>query len=283
MHDYAQTSVQLFDQLKAKGYSEKEREQVQNAYATAMQLFTGLYLPSGKVFLDHLIGTASILASLQTSVEIVAAGLLHAAYLHGDFGGTTKGISESKRKQVRSAVGEVIEDYVAKYDHLLWTWENVQKVYANLADFRGVDGQVFLIRLANELEHQLDLGGIYYVESEKEQKEHQIGLMTYGSMLVSMAERLGFSSLAAEMTPVFNNTMSAQVPIVPWIRSKHQVAYLVVPKSYREKFLVMLSRKQSEISYFCSRIRNRVNLTCRRVSKLIRRILRRLSSLAGKA
>jgi len=283
MYAYAQTNVQLLSQLEREGYSERDRQRVFEAYEFGTQIFSGLYVPSGKPFIDHLVGTASVLASLHVPVELVTAGLLHAAYLHGDFGGTTKGISKAKRKEVRSAVGEATEYFVAKYDRLLWTWENVQKVYANLADFRGVDGQVLLIRLANELEHQLDLGGIYYAESETDQKEHQINMTTYAPILLSMAERLGFASLAAEMAPVFKNTMSAQVPIVPWIRSKHQVAYLVVPKSYCEKFLVMLSRKRSEISHFCSRIRNRVNQTCRRVSKRIRRILRRLSSLVGNA
>lgn len=284
MHTYAQTSLQLFSQLRAEGYSDKERERLSEAYAIAIRLFAGIYLPSGKMFLDHLVGTASILASLHAPVEIVAAGLLHAAYFFGDFGSIQKGISKAKRAELRGVVGDEVEEYVAKYDRLLWTWENVQKVHANLSsDLDAVDRQVLLIRLANELEHELDLGGIYYAESAKEQKEHQINMSAYGPMLVSMAERVGFFSLAAEMAPVFKNVISVQVPVVPCIRSKHQVAYLVAPKSYRERFLVVFWRKLSEGYQFCSRIPNRVNLVYRRVSRRIRRFLRTLSSRTSKA
>jgi hypothetical protein len=229
------------------------------------------------MFLDHLVGTASILASLRAPVEIVCAGLIHAAYLHGDFGSIRKGVSTTKRVQLREAVGDQIEEYVAKYDAIPWTWENVQKIYARLADLGGIDRQSLLIRLANELEHQLDLGGLYYAESEKGQREHQINMTGYGPMLVKMAERLGVFSLAAEMTTVFGKIDSAQIPVVPWIRSKHEVAYLVAPKSYREKSLVVLRRKLSESYQFCSKMPSRLNLMFRKAPKRIRRLLRTMS------
>jgi (p)ppGpp synthase/HD superfamily hydrolase len=273
MHAYAQTNVQLFNQLRSEGYSDKERALVRDAYEFAIHIFSGLYLPSGKTFIDHLVGTASILASLHVPVEIVAAGLIHAAYLHGDFGGTTSGISETKRKQVRGAVGEAIEEYVAKYDHVTWTAPKIRTVHDNLADLDPVDREVLLMRLANELEHQLDLGGMYFAESEKEQQGHQRYMKSYAPMLMSMAERLGFSSLAAEMGLAFNSIISARVPVVPWIRSKHQVAYLVVPNSYRERFSATFWRKVSDSHRFCSRIPNRVNLLYRKVSKRMQRVL----------
>jgi (p)ppGpp synthase/HD superfamily hydrolase len=62
MHAYAQTNVQLFTQLRSEGYPETERELARDAYEFSIRLFTGLYLPSGKAFIDHLVGTASILA-----------------------------------------------------------------------------------------------------------------------------------------------------------------------------------------------------------------------------
>jgi (p)ppGpp synthase/HD superfamily hydrolase len=276
MSAYAQTNVQLFNQLRSEGYSQKERELLRQVYTSATRLFTGLFLPSGKTFLDHLVGTASILASLHAPIEIVAAGLLHAAYLHGDFGSIKKGISKTKRAQLRRIVGDEIEEYVAKYDRLLWTWQNVQQVYANLGDIHGIDRQVLSIRIANELEHQLDLGGIYFADSEKEQRKHQSNMMGYGPMLVDMAEKLGFFSLAVEMRRVLDDTVSAKLPLVPWIRSKHQVAYLIAPKSYHERFLVMLWRKLSESYQLCFGIHNRVNRVCRKIAKRILRFLRTL-------
>ena len=82
-----------------------------------MRIFTGLYLPSGKPFLDHLVGTASILAWLHAPIAVVAAGLVHATYLHGDFGCRT-GISDEKRKQVIDVVGTESENYITRYDRV---------------------------------------------------------------------------------------------------------------------------------------------------------------------
>jgi (p)ppGpp synthase/HD superfamily hydrolase len=267
-HSYAQTNVQLFNQLLAEGYSQEDREIVRVTYEFAMVLFTGLFLPSGKPFIDHLVGTASILASLHMPVEIVAAGLIHAAYLHGDFGGATKGISKAKRKQVGETLSEAIEEYVATYDQLVWTAPNIRTVHDSVGGLGPVDREVLLMRLANELEHQLDFGGMYYAESEKGQERHQRYMKSYGPMLMSMAERLGFSSLAAEMAQVFKNIISTHVPVEPWIRSKHQVAYLAVPRSYRERLSATFSRKVSDSRRFCSRIPNRANLLYRKVIKV---------------
>src|SRR5262249_20277729 len=113
MHLYAQTNAQLFNQLRSEGYSKTEREFVRDVYEFGMTLFSGLFLSSGKLLIDHLVGTASILASLRVSIEIVAAGLIHAAYLHGDFGGMRHGITEAKRKRVNTVVGDAVEKYVA--------------------------------------------------------------------------------------------------------------------------------------------------------------------------
>jgi (p)ppGpp synthase/HD superfamily hydrolase len=98
---YAQTNVQLFRQMRSEGYSQDERQLVFESYELGMHLFCGLYLPSGKPFIDHLVGTASILVSLRMSAHIVAAGLLHAAYIHGDFGSARQGITKRKQRMAK--------------------------------------------------------------------------------------------------------------------------------------------------------------------------------------
>ena len=270
---YAQTNIQLFNQLEREGYSKSDRERVHETYEFAMRLFTGLFLPSGKTFIDHLVGTASILTGLHMPVEIVAAGLIHAAYLHGDFGSVRMGISENKRKEVRKVVGEEVEDYVARYDRLLWSPPRILIIRDTLDELDPVARKVLLMRLANELEHQLDFGGMYYAESEKQQERHQRYMNSYGPMLMTMAERLGFSSLAAEMAQVFKDIISIRVPVEPWIRSKHQVAYLVVPKSYHERFSVRSWRTLSGAF--------QLGLTgLRRVKRLCGRVLRFMQNVA---
>ena len=114
MHSYAQTNIQLFNQLKRDSYSDAELACIRNAYELAMRLFTGLYRASGKTFIAHIVGTASILSSLHAPAEVVTAGVLHAAYKHGDFGNWAKGVSDAKREQVRRAFGDKVEEYVAR-------------------------------------------------------------------------------------------------------------------------------------------------------------------------
>ena len=271
MHAYAQTNVQLFNQLRCEGYSEEERELVRQTYEFAMLLFTGLFLPSGKGFIDHLVGTASILASLHTRIEIVAAGLIHAAYLHGDFGGARKGVSDAKRKKVRDAVGENVEDYVHRYDRLLWgTREAIQTVDDHLADLGPIDCQVLLMRLANELEHELDLGNLYCNKSETEQERHQRYMKCYGPKLVSMAERLGALPLATEIATASKNVASTRLPVVPCIRTKHRGAYVATPTSYRQRLWVTLWTKARDSFQICLGVPQRVRHKVSRVQYLFR-------------
>jgi len=276
MHAYAQTNVQLFNQLKSEGYSEKDRELVRRTYEFAMLLFTGLFLPSGKGFIDHLVGTASILASLHTRIEIVAAGLIHAAYLHGDFGGTRKGVSEAKRKKVRDAVGEDVEDCVHRYDRLLWvTKEAIQTVHDHLADLGPIDREVLLIRLANELEHQLDLGNLYCNKGETEQESQQRYMKSYGPMLMSIAERLGALPLATEIATASKNVASTRLPVVPCIRTKHRGAYLVTPTSFRRRLWLTFCTKACDGFQFCLGAPHKVRHKISRVQYLFRTAFRR--------
>jgi (p)ppGpp synthase/HD superfamily hydrolase len=277
MHAYAQTNVQLFNQLRSEGYSKEDRGRISEAYEFAMGLFTGLFLPSGKTFIDHLVGTASILASLHVPVNVVAAGLIHAAYLHGDFGVARQGISEVKRKQVRDVVGEEVEEYVARYDRLLWNPQKILFLRDTLDELSPMDRNVLLMRLANELEHHLDLGPLYYDRAEQEQKWRQRYVEIYGPMMVATAEKLGFPSLSAEMTTLFGNIMSAQVPIESRIRSNQHVAYLVVPKSYFEQFWAASYKKLLHAHSWCSQILNRVKRLRWKASKLMSRVLRTAS------
>jgi (p)ppGpp synthase/HD superfamily hydrolase len=274
MHSYAQTNVQLFNQLRSEGYSKKERQSVLAAYEFAMRLFPGLFLPSGKPFIDHLVGTASILASLRVPIEIVTAGLIHAAYRHGIFGGLNNGISEAKRREVRRAVGAVVEDYVARYDRLLWSEETAVASRDALDQLLPIDRDVFLIRLVNELEHVLDLGGLYYARSEKEQRWHQGDLERVGPILMEMSVRLGFPSLAAEMDRIFKITRTAEIPVAPPIQRNPQAVYMLAPQSYCERFYLISCRKIISGCRWSLSIARRARSKCGRSYHSMRKRLR---------
>ena len=269
MHSYAQTNVQLFNQLRAEGYSKQDIQRVAQAYEFAMRLFTGLFLPSGKMFIDHLVGTASILASLHVPVELVIAGLIHAAYLHGNFGGLRKGISETTRNQVKLAVGEEVEKYVVRYELLPWEPETLV-LRETIDKLSPVDRNVLLMRLANDFEHNLDSGSLY----RDNWPEY---IQRAGPAMVSMAEKLGFPSLSAEMASVFGDMVLTEVPLEARIRTSEPAAYLVVPKSYHQRFWVVYLPKAQR---FCSVILNALRRLRWKCSRFIRGLLRVLSEMA---
>lgn len=239
---YAQTNVQLFNQLEQVGYSKDERQRVFEGYEFGIRIFSGLVLPFGKPFIDHLVGTASILASLRVPTELVVAGLIHAAYLHGDFGGFRTGATRRNRQRVRRVVGEETEAYVVAYHRLLWTSKKILALHDTVDELSATDRDVLLIRLANELEHHLDLGALYFARNETERKGHQRHIGRHGPLMVTMAERLGQSSLAAEMQATFDSIVRYEGNRIPFNRSHRMEAYLVPPQSYRLRHWISLFR-----------------------------------------
>src|SRR5207245_1610113 len=139
-----------------RGYAPDDVGAVGRAYELALRLFTCVYRGSGKPFLAHAVGTASILASLRARMPVIAAGLLHAAYTHGEFGNGWRGVSPPKRREVRRAVGEEVESLVARYTELAWHAGTIAGIRDNLGDMTSVERGVLLVRLANALEGHLD-------------------------------------------------------------------------------------------------------------------------------
>jgi len=111
MNSYAQTNIQLFKQLRREGYSNTDLSLVRDAYELAMVLYSCRFLPSGRPFIAHVVRTASILAALHLSAQVVAAGLLHNAYGTGDFGDGSGGISTAKRALISRVLSPEVEEY----------------------------------------------------------------------------------------------------------------------------------------------------------------------------
>jgi len=272
VHRYAQTNVQLFVQLRSEGYSTEDRERIREGYEFAMRVFTGLFLPSGKTFIDHLVGTASILAALHVPAEVVTAGLIHAAYIHGDFGTVRKGLTEAKRKKVSDAVGEEVEEYVARYDRFVWRPERIPRTRDALGELSLIDRRVLLIRLANELEHELDFGGLYFARHLNNQKWHQEYLKVYGPIMAETADKLGFPLLSAEMAEVFESVVATELAVEPHIRGDQPVAFLIVPKSYSRQVGAAFYQKLLQArSQYCDHV-NSVKRLCRKCFRLAGRL-----------
>ena len=231
MHDYAQTNIQLFNQLRRAGYSNADLEYLYRAYEVAIRLFTGRFRASGKTFIAHLVGTASILAALRAPIALIAAGLLHAAYTHGDFGKGRQGISSAKRRKLKQSLGEEAEQYIARYTAQPWNEQAISVTHDKLDTLNAIERDIILMHLANTLEDYLDLGMFYYDEPERQ--GHGRYTDTSAVLQVRIAEQLGFSSLAAELTRVFKEHTTADVPDA--LRRANHFSFTLPPGSYQRR------------------------------------------------
>jgi (p)ppGpp synthase/HD superfamily hydrolase len=219
-----------------RDYPDAEVGAIRAAYDLAMQLFTSRYRGSGKPFLAHAVGTAGILTLLRAPAHVVAAGLLHAAYTHGDFGDGRAGISAVKRAEVRGVVGNDTEVLIARYTEWAWNETAVLALRGRITSLRPDDRTVLLMRLANELEDHLDLGIAYCRDAE-----HRRGLIrSWLHTCVDLAEELGQPDLAGWLARAFRGNLSALVPRE--LMADQSISYTLTPASYRPRLLVRLRR-----------------------------------------
>ena len=228
-------------QLGQEGYSHHELDCVCNAHKLATRLFTGLYGPSGKDFMVHVVGMASILGSLRVPSTVVAAGLLCEAYEHGDFGTWSKGISGRKREEVKLAVGEEVEEYVARYAALPWNRKTIPIIHERIDALEPMDRDVVLLRLANKLEDLSDLGPLYCFSAENKRRTY----LRQGPLMIGIAERLGFPTLGRELARVLEETASSEVS--PGLRSRHEGVVLIPPRSYCRRTRVLFCQESTRV------------------------------------
>jgi GT2 family glycosyltransferase len=80
--DLKQTITGLLELAQARGYVERDITLFKQAHWNALVLSSGGYRPCGRPFINHLIGTASVLVHFGFEARLVIVALLHAAYTH---------------------------------------------------------------------------------------------------------------------------------------------------------------------------------------------------------
>lgn len=158
-----QTNLQLYRVLLARGADEAELARTRAAYDLARSLFATAFRPSHKPFVCHLVGVAGALAIWNQSSHLVAAGLLHSAYLYGDFHDGKKGAAANRRRIVRDAVGDEAESLVARYTAATWS-APLDQLAAEAArpDF---DRECLLLKLADVCDECAD-GGLHFAPAK---------------------------------------------------------------------------------------------------------------------
>lgn len=222
---YAQTNLQLYNQMRAAGYCEAGIRLVRDAYDLATRLFTAKFRGSGKPLLSHLVGTASVLCTLAVPDRLLAAAGLHAAYIFGDFGDGRPGMTPARRAFVRRGIGSEVEDLVARYHRLDWRPETIGAFYERVDELSAPERDVLLIRLANELEDHLDLGILYCRNAAHRREEIERSL----HLCIALAEAIGQTLLASELTRVFEEARSSAIP--ESLRHAWDYTYLLMPAS----------------------------------------------------
>jgi hypothetical protein len=129
-------------------------------------------------------------------------------------------------------VGEDVEEYVARFATLKWKPDNIPNIRDEVNKLNPVDRNTVLIRLADHLEHLLDLDVLYYKD---------IGRKRYTTdthIVEEVAESLGFPNLAAEIRQSYEETVLAKIPVE--FTPEYSESFVIPPQSYRKRLSVLL-------------------------------------------
>jgi hypothetical protein len=219
MGHYSQTHLQLYRQLRDASYGEDDIVLVDRAYQIAMRIFAGHYRPNNKPFLMHLVGVASILVNARQPAAVVAAGLLHSAYL----GGGRKG-SQFHRKQIAQSLGPKIEELINAYSNRNWSAQDFGKLQEGLEPLTVDERQLYAIKLADIHEEFLD-NGILYQPRKKLLRDEDSSASWLQSVRKAISV-LGYESWAQEFQIAID---SNQLNIPDEIRGKAGSSYIQAP------------------------------------------------------
>jgi len=236
-----QTNLQLYSQMHRIGYSQDQVVRVIKAYHFATQTFANRFRADGKPFVAHLVGTAGIMVWLQGPTTAVIAALLHAVYQEGDFGTVAAGMSKSKRKLVRHAVGSEAEALIADYTRGSRSTDGLRETYARFENLAANERLLLKIQLANELDDYRDLAALYADNSALRLKK----IMNTGKIQAEMAEKLGCAELARALRETYRTTLGTTLS--DSARSSHGDGYEIVPHACRLKLTVQAGRLKARV------------------------------------
>ena len=232
----AQTHLQLFQQMRSRGYSEAELAMVAKAYLVATQLFANRFRPCGRPFVAHLVGASAVLVWLQVPIQMVVAELLHAAYQEGDFPNSLEGMTPRKRKDLTAAIGAEAEALVAAYTVGSRSLTGLLASHARFKEMSPFERDILLMQLANELDDYRDLAGNHAANAD----ERIAVIRQCGQQQVEMAEWLGRPELAQALRETYAESIAAVDP--PPVVSRFANGYAILPASCQTRFNILARR-----------------------------------------
>jgi len=206
---------------------------VRNGYDLASRLFSAQFRPNGKPFIAHVVGTASILAGHGASLPLVLAGLFHAAYARGDFGGFWPRVTPGKRRRLSRVIGEQAETLVAQYAVSQWNSQIATSLADALPQFTEQQRWGLFLRLANELEEAADHDMLY---DHNDRRQKRIGNL---GCCIQIARNLDMPDLAKEIEETHAYLQSRKVPAE--LVSNRKSDHISPPLSHRRRLIPAIS------------------------------------------
>jgi (p)ppGpp synthase/HD superfamily hydrolase len=195
-----------------------------------MRLFAGHYRPNNKPFLMHLVGVASILLNARQPAVVIAAGLLHSAYL--GLGRKGSLVNRIHRKQIAESLGQEVEQLIYAYSNRHWSVHDFRDPQDDHQALTIGDRQLYLVKLADIHEEFLDAGHLYQPQKKLLWDED-----TNKSWLQDVGKRistLGYESWAQE----FHLAVDSNKGNIPdAIRGKASSSYVLEPGSLFDSHL----------------------------------------------
>jgi (p)ppGpp synthase/HD superfamily hydrolase len=230
----AQTSVELFNQLQAQNASDGELATIRAALKWAMAFFAGRMHASGKLYLNHCVGAASVLAGVGAPAHVVAAGLVHGAYRWGDFGPWR--VSRAlRRRRLAADLGADVEALVHRFETLPWSTEAVADLRDRLTELDPITRTVVLMRLASDLDNMRDRGMLFCNDADRRRQMME----RKGPLLVEMAEKLDVPQLGRALAAAVAETLQDSVPAE--LRWHRPTGALLPPASAQRKLGAVLA------------------------------------------
>lgn len=232
MFQYAQTNIQLYEQLTSDSYSSIELKRIRDCYELAARLFSGQYRANGKPFVAHLVGTASILARYGASAPVVRAGLVHAVYARGEFGTLWSRMTPGKRRLVRSVIGDDAEALVARYVAFTWDSETAASLSNKISELSEEERAIVFMQLANELEEVAYHDLLYDCEIRRCER------LSCLSSCIDIARALGQPELGNEIQERYREIQTLHV--ADGLLSQNLASYTLAPLSHGRRLLPAL-------------------------------------------
>ncbi len=219
MKSYALTYPQLMGELLDRGVSQDDARRVARAYDAAVGMTRDLFRPSGASFLSHLIRTASIALAHTGDSTMATAALLHATYALGGTGGAIARLTRrADRGSLRRLAGSPAEEIVFAYDFLPWTEEGALPTHIERhAAYSGPQRQALILRVANELEDQLDAAMCFRAGGLQESVRRR------ARSAAELSRALSLPALGGELDAAIDAAATRRVP--PHMRTGKTMGY----------------------------------------------------------